>query len=84
MVAPEAGPIVLLTHIGEGGVVEDSDESLETSHAFDLNVPIVVEHDWFPDPLPVTGGDGDILGVGFLSQDSDPFDLLPIIEAVTK
>lgn len=44
----------------------------------------MVEHDGFPDPLPVTGGDGVILGVGFLSQDADPFDLLPIIEAVTK
>lgn len=62
----------------------DSDESLQISHAFDLNVPIVVKQEGFLDSLPTTRGEGASLGEGLLSQDSDPFNLVPIIKAITK
>lgn len=58
VVAPEAGPIVLMNHPEERGVMGDSDESLQIIHAFDHNVPIVVEQEGLSDSLPVMGRRG--------------------------
>ena len=85
MVAPEAGLIVLLNHPEDGVAVRDSEEGLPLSHAFDLNIQVVVDQDdHHSDSLPVMGEVGAGGGQSQLSRDSDLFNLLPIIEAVTR
>ena len=72
----EAGPITLMDHPDKRWVV--------VSHASDLNIPVVGERKGLTVHPAVMEGEGVNLGEGIGSQDSDPFDLLPIIEAVTK
>lgn len=59
-------------------------EVLQPSRDIDINMPIVEVHDDVSEMAHERDGvDGD-LGAGLLSQDSDPFNLLPIIEAVSR
>ncbi|KAM1457542.1 hypothetical protein ACFX13_035562 [Malus domestica] len=84
VIALEARSIVLKNHPKEGVVVGVSNEVLQPSHYIDLNIPIVVEQEWLSGTLPKMEVVGAGLGDGLLSQDSDPFNLLPIIEAVMR
>lgn len=59
VVAPEAGTITLLDHPDERVVV--------VSYAFDLNVPVMVEHGGLTGSYPVTEGEEANLSVGLVS-----------------
>lgn len=67
VVTPEAEPIVLMNHPNDGKALGKSDGSVQISHAFDLNVPIVVEKEGTLDPLREMGEVGASVGKGLLS-----------------
>lgn len=83
MVAVKARSIMLQEPPDETVVESGMIEGARASHVFYLNIPVVLESKDRPANLVVSKlmGEGAVDGLG--SQDSDPFNLLPIIETVT-
>ena len=67
----------------EAVVVERGSENLVNS-VIDLNLPVVVDQEDRINSLVAEEVVGVGSGVGLASQDYDPFNLLPIIEAVSR
>lgn len=84
IIAPGAGMIKLVSHLEEFEGNGESTEVVQQSKDIDLNMLILeVVEEW---SKRASGWYSVDEGVeqGLLSQDSDPFNLLPIIEAVSR
>lgn len=76
------GSVELMSHRDE---VEDNGRNpkgMEQSRAIDLNMPLMEMVDKVPIRVPGRSGVETNVEQVFVSQDSNPFNLLPIIEVV--